>query len=263
MRAKILFSFPGLMAISCCNPSFQPPTGFTAPVIVMKDTAINTNPYPLVCSIPLPNGFTRLKADSNSFAFWLKNVHLKKDKQVHLYDGSLKENQTAQFAVLDMPVGNKDLQQCADAVMHLRAQYLFDNKRFNEISFTDNEGGIYKFDQPYTIEHFNKYLEKVYGMCGTASLSKELKSKKIEDIQQGDVLIRGGFPGHAVIVMDVAVNTTGKKIYLLAQSYMPAQEIHILNNPQENTLSPWYEVNDNDDIVTPEYWFKRNELKQW
>jgi hypothetical protein len=77
------------------------------------------------------------------------------------------------------------------------------------------------------------------------------------------VIIRGGFPGHAVIVMDVAVNASGKKIYLLAQSYMPAQDIHVLKNPMNADLSPWYEVNDDPIIYTPEYRFTKNELKRW
>ncbi|CAN5117739.1 hypothetical protein BH09BAC6_BH09BAC6_31750 [soil metagenome] len=77
------------------------------------------------------------------------------------------------------------------------------------------------------------------------------------------MLIRGGFPGHAVIVMDVATNNSGKKIYLLAQSYMPAQDIHVLKNPMDQDLSPWYEVNDDYIIQTPEYTFRQNELMRW
>jgi hypothetical protein len=79
----------------------------------------------------------------------------------------------------------------------------------------------------------------------------------------GDVLIRGGFPGHAVIVIDVAINKGGKKIYLLAQSYMPAQDIHVLINPVNKLLSPWYEVHDKTNIETPEYTFTKFELKRW
>jgi len=63
--------------------------------------------------------------------------------------------------------------------------------------------------------------------------------------------------------MDVAVNTTGKKIFLLAQSYMPAQDIHVLVNPRNNNLSPWYLIDENLAIFTPEYLFKTSELKTW
>lgn len=100
-------------------------------------------------------------------------------------------------------------------------------------------------------------------MCGSASLSKQLKSVSFNTIQPGDVLIRGGFPGHVVIVMDVAVNKEGKKIFMLAQSYMPAQDIHVLVNPTSKILSPWYEANGATMIVTPEYVFTNRELKRW
>ena len=78
------------------------------------------------------------------------------------------------------------------------------------------------------------------------------------------LLIKGGFPGHAVIVVDVATNSkTNKRIYLLAQSYMPAQELQILKNPNNEAISPWYEVNNENEINTPEWTFKANELKRF
>ena len=79
----------------------------------------------------------------------------------------------------------------------------------------------------------------------------------------GDVLIRGGFPGHAVIVMDMVEDATGKKMYLLAQSYMPAQDVHVLLNPLSDDASPWYPLNNAETIITPEYDFTANQLKTW
>ncbi len=165
--------------------------------------------------------------------------------------------------MLDISVGNKDLQQCADAVMRLRAAYLFEHKNFEQIIFTDNDKKNYCFNPPYSRENFLVYLDKVFGMCGTVSLSKQLKKTSMESITPGDVLIRGGFPGHAATVMEVAMNGAGKKIYFLSQGYMPAQDIHILINPANENLSPWYEVNDNEKIATPEYTFTKNEWKKW
>ena len=188
---------------------------------------------------------------------------MKKDKTVYQFDGSIKYNQAAQFAVLDISVGKKDLQQCADAVMRLRAEYLYERKDFDKINFTDNNGKQYIFQNPHTRKNLDSYLDRVFGMCGTASLSKQLRTQDIINVEQGDVLIRGGFPGHAVIVMDIAINDTGNKIFLLAQSYMPAQDIHVLNNPSNKNLSPWYEVNDETIIETPEYTFTKYELKRW
>jgi hypothetical protein len=225
--------------------------------------ASDINPYKNINEIPLPVGFTRLKESNGSFAQWLLNLPLKPNKTVYTFDGVAKANQTAQFAVLDISVGKKDLQQCADAVMRLRAEYLFAIKKFEAIHFTDNEGKGYQFNAPFTSGHLQQYLQGVFGMCGTASLAKQLKRISMTDIQPGDVLIRGGFPGHAVIVMDVAMNPSGEKIYLLAQSYMPAQDIHLLVNPSDKKLSPWYLVNAAELIQTPEYTFKNDELKRW
>jgi Domain of unknown function (4846) len=222
------------------------------------------NPYQHIGNIPLPAGFERKAAGVNSFTAFLRDIPLKKDKTVLLFDGRLKDNQSAQYAVLDISVGNKNLQQCADAVMRLRAEFLFAQKRFNEIVFFDNERKAYKLNAPYTKEGFMSYLQQVFGMCGSASLSKQLKTvADLSLVEPGDVLIRGGFPGHAVIIKDVAVNKAGKKIYLLAQSYMPAQDIHVLKNPMNESFSPWYEVDDSDLIETPEYTFKKNELRRW
>ncbi len=219
----------------------------------------------VVNEVPLPAGFKRINYRDVSFATWLRKIPIKKDTRVFLFNGQLKKNQTAQYAVLNLPIGNKDLQQCADAVMRLRAQYLYDQQRYSEISFSDNSGKKYTCPGKVDSTHFERYLEQVYGMCGTASLEKQLHAVgKFSAIQPGDVLIKGGSPGHAVMVMDMAVNSSGKTIYLLAQSYMPAQDIHVLKNPMNGDLSPWYEVTaDNSFIYTPEWLFKTGQLRRW
>ena len=232
------------------------------PTVTANDS---TNPYPSVAAIPLPPGFERIKAENISFATWLRQIKLKADKTVFLYNGSAKKNQLAQFAVLDISTGNQDLQQCADAVMRLRAEYLYSRGDYDSISFKDNDGRKYQLSQPFTRDHFDRFLLRVFGMCGSASLSKQLfPVSNLSAIKPGNVLIRGGFPGHAVIVVDVAQNANGKKIFIIAQSYMPAQDIHILVNPINKELSPWYEVKPEDNhIMTPEYLFYKNELKRW
>src|SRR5881394_333874 len=82
-------------------------------------TGTDKNLFHSINTIPLPEGYVRIRADSNSFAGWLRTVALKENKTVYLFNGTPKNNQLAQFAVLDISVANKDLQQCADAVMRL------------------------------------------------------------------------------------------------------------------------------------------------
>jgi len=242
---------------SCSNQQLPAPVSH-------HDRTTSINPYASIGDIPLPAGFTRMYADSGSYTAWLRKLPLKKNKTVYIFNGLPKANQTAQFAVIDIPVGDKDLQQCADAVMRLRAEYLYAQKRLGAIDFTDNNHTHYRLPAAADRNVFNQYLEKVFSYCGTASLDKQLAAvNDFKLLTAGDILIKGGSPGHAMQVMDIAINKEGKKIYLLAQSYMPAQDIHVVVNPTNSRLSPWYEVNAEPLIETPEWEFRPGNLKKW
>ncbi|MCZ8021729.1 MAG: DUF4846 domain-containing protein [Cyclobacteriaceae bacterium] len=234
--------------------------------------------------IPL-SGFERVKVDESSFAYYLRNLPLKEHgARVKYFDGREKSYFQIYDAVVNLPIGTKDLHQCADAIMHVRARYLYEQKRKNEIQFTFTNGFVASYAKwmegnriivngnnvqwkkttsPADNEQiFWKYLKTVFTYAGTLSLSKELKPKEITNLQIGDVWIQGGSPGHAVIVVDmVQRKTDGKKLFLLAQSYMPAQEIHILKNPLVSNLSPWYESDFPQTLQTPEWTFKKDDLK--
>lgn len=257
---SILIAF----TVFSCNASIDKntkPRATTQKTIDTNDTKLLQK----VVDIELPEGFKRLKSTDSGFATFLQNVALKKDKTVYLFNGQKKANQLAQFAVLNISVGSKDLQQCADAVMRLKAEYLFQLKKYNEIVFWDNQKKEYRFGAPFTRENFDNYLLKVFGMCGSASLEMQLKNKNdLQSVMPGDVFIKGGFPGHAVIVIDVAENEKGERIFMIAQSYMPAQNIHILRNPNNENINPWYAVNEiGEYLFTPEYTFTKKQLKTW
>jgi hypothetical protein len=203
-----------------------------------------------------------------------------------LYNGSEKLNQLAHYAVIDLDVGEGDLQQCADSIIRLRAEYLWARGRKEEIhfNFTSGDRADYaKWREGYrpsvngntvtwrktaprddSYQAFRKYLDKVFEYAGTASLSQELTPvKDVNTMQIGDVFIRGGFPGHAAIVVNMARDPDGKQMFLLAQGYTPAQEMHVLRDPLHPSLSPWYPVDFGEQLVTPEYIFRKNELKRF
>lgn len=211
--------------------------------------------------IPVPANYKRIPVSTGSFGWYLRKQELKKEKTVYLYNGAEKYNQQAQYAVLNISVGNRDLQQCADAIMRIRAEYL---KASNQpICFADNSNKKYCWSN-YQHKGWQLYLETVFGMCGTLSLEKELKPTSWKNLKPGDVLIKGGSPGHAVLVMDVAIHPgTGERLFLLAQSYMPAQDVHILQNLREKSISPWFREPLQNTINTPEWTFYANQLRSW
>lgn len=110
--------------------------------------------------------------------------------------------------------------------------------------------------------NLEEYLEFIYLYSGTLSLSKELRRVDEDSIEIGDIFIIGGSPGHAVLVVDLAKDQrTKEKIFLLAQSYMPAQEIHILKSSE--SISPWYRIHKGENLITPEWIFKHGSLKRF
>lgn len=230
-----------------------------------------SNTISTIADIAVPAGYERIAVGDDSFGYFLRYMELNtSDNNVYLYNGELKTNQTAQYKVLTLDVGTRDLQQCADAVMRLRAEYLYRKNRYDEIHFNflgDGKARYYSMyaKGDYSYGKFRKYMNYIFAYANTASLLREMNNRKLADMQIGDVFIQQGNPyGHAVMVIDMAVNTsTGEKIFMLAQSYMPAQNIHVLINPNNPHLSPWYSTNFGGKLHTPEWTFVAADLKTW
>ena len=246
--------------------------------------------------IPVPPSARRIRADEGSFGSWLRGLPLlKRGSPVLLHNGNLKPNQSVHHAVIDIDIGSRDLQQCADAVMRLRAEYLFTRKKQKlkpripiKFNYTTGDKVPYqrwaKGERPkveeyrkknrkqwrvkwkrsakkdYSYKQFRRYLDNIFSYAGTASLSRELSRRPIYDIRVGDIYLQGGFPGHAVIVLDLADHPRHGKIMLLAQSYMPAQSPHILKNLNNHELSPWFKVPRQGRLFTPEWTFGATDL---
>jgi uncharacterized protein DUF4846 len=218
--------------------------------------------------IAVPEGFERVPAQDGSFAAFLRGLPMKPvGAPVLTYTGKPKWRQDVHVAVIDIDVGNRDLQQCADAIMRLRGEWLYGAGRKTDIAFNDTDGKRRAFSRQSRQDYpaFRKYMDLVFAYAGTYSLERELKPVAIADIAIGDVFIKGGFPGHAVLVADMAVNkSTGETRFLLIQSYMPAQEMHVLKAPKSADGGPWYSISDiGDQLVTPEWVFARTALRRW
>ena len=189
-----------------------------------------------------PPGFTRIALPPNSFGAWLRGLPLLADgAPVNLYTGQPKRWQGGHAAVVDLDVGATDLQQCADAIMRLRAEYLWSAGRQRDIAFRTGKGRMAW--QGKGRAEFAKYLRQVFAFAGSASMQGELPRPAADHrLSPGDVLVQGGSPGHAVLVVDAAEDAAGRRVVLLGQSYMPAQQFHVLNRPGQAT--PWYDAAD-------------------
>ena len=204
--------------------------------------------------IDTPEGFLRTEVETGSFAEFVRNYSVKEDgSPVLLYNGTNKSNQSVHAAVFNLPIENEDLQQCVDSIMRIYAEYYYSTGQYNKIRFHfvsgflaeyskwvegyrisvkgNNVTWVKKTDYDNSYETFKKYMRIVFSYASTLSMEKESESISLEDLQIGDIFIKGGSPGHVVMVVDVCENEQGEKAFLLAQGYMPAQEFHILKNP--------------------------------
>jgi len=206
-----------------------------------------------------PAGYRQVKAVAGSFGEYLQNLPLKPaGSQTKTYKGAVAATDIFTAAVVDISVGNEDLQQCADVVMRLRGEYLYGQKRYSEIAFHlesgfrcdyihyadgyryRNDRWVLKAKKDYGYTTFMRYMNLVFAYAGTLSLQKELKPvQNVNDLKAGDVFIHGGSPGHCFIVMDVAENSQHNKLFLLAQSFMPAQNLQVLQYDN----NPWFDIN--------------------
>lgn len=254
--------------------------------IIIDENLIISDGMTLAERIKEPNGYKRIEASEDSFISYLRNFKLKPDKsKVLLYDGSEKSNQDAHIAIFDIDVGDEDLQQCADSIIRVYSEYFWSIGQYDKIKFhltngflmeytkwrdgnrlvVDNDNVSWNLTNEYdnSYDNFKSYLRQIFIYSGTLSLDSECKAISIDEINVGDMFIKGGSPGHCVMIVDIAQNSKGKKCFLLAQGYMPAQEFHILKNIKHKN-NPWYYE---EEIVypfkTPEYTFQDGELKHW
>ena len=186
---------------------------------------------------------------------------------VLLYDGRERgtEDHAAVFAMHLEPV---DEQQCADSVMRIFAEYFRATGQEDRIKFHFVSGFLCDWNtwkQGYRVsvsgndvswvkktgpdssdECFERYLTMVFAYASTLSMGEESVPIALSELQIGDVFLRSGAPGHVTMVVDMC-EKDGKKAFLLAQGYMPAQEFHVLKNLRHPS-DPWYYE---DEVVYP------------
>ncbi|MBM3622999.1 MAG: hypothetical protein FJX20_20145 [Alphaproteobacteria bacterium] len=230
-----------------------------------------------------PPGHLRIAPPDGAFAAWLRALPLRPvGAPILLHTGQPRGSQGGAAAIVDIDVGRADLQQCADAIIRLRAEYLRASGRQHALAFRFTNGERYAYAdylqgrRPVprgaaitwisarvaddTRAAFRAWLDIVFTYAGTISLARELA--RVSDpaaIEAGDVLIQPGSPGHAIIAVDVA-EREGRRVALFAQSFMPAQSVHVLRGP---VAGAWYPIARDATFDTPDWRFTTTDLKRF
>ncbi|MDT0556524.1 DUF4846 domain-containing protein [Patiriisocius hiemis] len=251
---------------------------------VLPPNYINKEGMTISERIKVPEGYSRASYPEGSFSKYIQDYVLKPfDAKVINYDGNPYVYQSGHVGVLEVPVPSNGLQQCADALIRLRAEYLWDTNRKDDIGFNFTSGHYCswkKYSEGYrpkingskvsfhrtasrdtSKQNFYKYLNLIYTYAGTQSLYDELpKITNKANVEVGDMLIYPGSPGHVIMVVDKITALDGDILFIFAQGNTPAQSVHILKNLSDNSISPWYDIEMNQYLEIPTYYFNKTQF---
>ncbi|AGC49228.1 hypothetical protein MYSTI_07956 [Myxococcus stipitatus DSM 14675] len=230
---------------------------------------------PLDLSIPAPEGYTRVAVESGSFAEWLRGLPLRAEGTpvLHFRGGEVLPGDDARLAaVAELDIGTANLQQCADSVIRLHAEWLWSRQQREQIAYRFTSGHLASWPNYAAGDRarisgakvtwvrsaaadssraaFRSYLDLVFTYAGTLSLATAKGRPTREDLRAGDFFVLGGSPGHAVLVLDVAADAGGRRVALLGQGFMPAQDFHVLS--PGGALGPWFPL-EGEAVATP-FW---------
>jgi hypothetical protein len=215
--------------------------------------------------------------DAGSFGAWLRGLPLRPKGPVIDYRGGVvrADDDAGVAAVVALDEGTADLQQCADSIFRLHAEWQWSKGERGE-SYRAASGAAMPFarwlagERPSTEDGkklvwkaaaraanrddhgaFRKYLDAVFTWANTGALARDGAKVALADLRPGDFFVLPGGPGHAVLVLDVAAKSSGERALLLGQGYMPAQSFHVLRGAGG---SAWFAVDPSAVGVDTPFW---------
>ena len=206
--------------------------------------------------VAAPRGYHRVPLAAGSFGAWLRDLPLEPPgAPVLSHRGAviLPPDHPNLTAVVASDVGAHDLQQCADSVIRLHAEWRWSQGRRDQ-SYRAASGAGMPFARwargervtvsgpagskltwaPATRpddshQAFRAYLATVFGWANTGSLARDTAPIALADLRPGDFVVQPGGPGHAVLILDLATDPEGHRAVLLGQGFMPAQSFQVLH----------------------------------
>ena len=253
-------------------------------------TNINTTGMTVNSRVTVPDSFFRPPFPISTYQSYLQSLVIKSaDSKVMKYDGYEKKF-ICYSAVLQIDLMEEDMMRGEHYIQYLRAKFLYNSSKYDMIDFSYDDGRSLTFEQwaegarfvwqdsiyiidtiagvNYTENSFKKYMDQVYMNSTTNGLAMDTKLLEVGSLSIGDLMIQPKdmhTPGHAVLVIDMAVNPlTGEKMVLLAQGFSPTQDMHILSNPYEADISPWYRVQEDNMYFTTAQWtFRKKHIRRF
>ncbi len=212
--------------------------------------------------IPLPSAeYTRVAVDKGGFAQWLRNLPLeKKGSPVLDFRGNVFKSgeDTIVAAVVRWNISGRRLEQCMDIVIRMYSEYLWQKEEVKNLGFPLPGGTWLYWDswkagfRPYfeglnvnlrqttrpdsSYSSFKVYLYTIFSESHTQQFYNSYKHVERGKIHVGDYIVRKGTKGHAVMIVDLAINTKGDLIALIGNGDTPACQFFLLNHARDN---PW------------------------
>jgi hypothetical protein len=178
-------------------------------------------------------------------------------------------------AVVALDVGARDLQQCADSILRLHAEWRFSAGGRDQVYRTasglslsfpryaqgerlrvsEGKPTLVPGARPSERTHalLRTWLDDVFGWTNTGALVRDARKVELFDLRAGDFFVVAGSPyGHAVLVLEVARNAEGRRALLLGQGFIPAQSFHVLRPSGE--YEAWFELDEESGAIKTPFW---------
>lgn len=264
---KSFYLYIILIGLVSCNSVNQEGLLYSGTLSFSESTPmVNDYGKTILERFDVPLNYNRISTPPNTFADYLRTLSLKPEDAVTYNEGKVKPQEDVYVSIVDLPNPPKNLQTSTDAVIRLMSEYYYKSQAYDHIVFHDNKekyNYVEYVSGNYSRSKFDEYLDFVMEKVSTPSFCADLKPIKLNDIKIGDIFVQNTQPtGHVVIVVDLAVNSDGEKIFLLAQGFQPAKDIQILSNPNSAEYSPWYQLKEGE-LLTPEWRFMTSDLMRF
>lgn len=222
-----------------------------------------------------PQGFARVDLAPGSFGAWLRRLPLARAGSAVLSfrgDVVLPAGHDNLAAVVALDVGAADLQQCADSILRLHAEWLYAQGR-RDASYRAASGAPMPFARWARGERlvprglsfawapqarpdaghatYRRWLDAVFAYANTGSLARDGEPVPAAELRPGDFVVQAGAPGHAVLVLDLARAPDGRRALLLGQGFMPAQSFQVL---RPSPASAWFLVDPDAQALATPFW---------